>query len=92
MAKNSDDDGVVVHLTPRMSDEDIVAILNERMANDIALVDEIVEDLNRTISAAENREPYDPIIAYGKMGQYLRSLSHAQVLHLLAGALWKLAD
>lgn len=92
MADKKDEDGVIVQLFPRLSDDDICIMLNERMQNACALVDSLVEDLNDAIKTAENEPPHDPIFAYGKLTQYLKSLSDDEVRHLLAGALWRQAD
>ena len=91
MDKKKDDGGVVIPLFTGPDDDTIVALLTERMSYAMSRVDEVVEDLNDAIVNAENVPPHDPIMAYGQLTNYLRSLPHDEVVRLLTGALWKLA-
>lgn len=91
MINKKEDDGVVVQLFPRLSDDDICQALTERMQNACELVDTLVEDLDDAIKDAESQPPHDPIFAYGRMTQYIKTLSVDELRHLLAGALWNQA-
>ena len=85
------DDDKVIPLRPGLNDQDITELLTQRMQDSCAKADETVEDLNQTIKVAEDTPPYEFIFAYGQMTQYLKTLERAELEHLLAGALWRLA-
>lgn len=87
----SNDDAVVIPLRTKLTDEQIVELLYEKVERSYKDVDEIVEEVNQEIRDIEE-DGTDSVMAFGKLVQYVKELPTAQKDHLLAGALWKLAD